>query len=122
MRTILRIEHPSTGKGIFTSYINGVGVDYLSNSANFYNKHLNFPTPYEDAKIKNKFKTGKHFCAFKSIDQFQEWVSPQEIKEFIKMGFEILLIDVSDHIEGMFQIIYYKEDIVQVKDITNLFK
>ena len=73
-------------------------------------------------KLKINLRQENIFCAFKSIDQFQEWVSPQEIKEFIKMGFEILLIDTSDHIEGMFQIIYYKEDIVQVKDITNLFK
>lgn len=123
----IRIEHSKSGKGIFTHgldvdpQIYKEGVDYLSNSISFFQRHNKFPSPMGDKKIK-RYAAENEFCAFKSLEQLREWVTSKEIREFIKMGFKVLLLDLTDCIEGDFQIIYCKEDIVQVKDITNLFK
>ena len=48
-------------------------------------------------------------------------MTTEEIKEFIEMGFKVLLLDLTVCIEGDFQILFKKEDISQSKDITELF-
>ena len=121
----IRIEHPRSGKGLFTHYESTElgykeGANYLSDSNNFYKRHLNFPNPKDDKKIK-RFIAKNEFCAFKSVEQLKEWVTTEEIKEFIEMGFKVLLLDLTVCIEGDFQILFKKEDISQSKDITELF-
>jgi len=113
--TILRVEY-TDGWGIFRSQ----AWRQLSNSEDFINRHKEFPTPQYDAYIDREPDTDE-FCAFKSIEQFQQWVTPTEIKELIKEGCKVLLLDVSAWVTGEFQMLYRKENIVQSKDISELF-
>lgn len=119
MKTIVRIEYID-GNGIWFAE-NKKGndiVDYLSNIKEFSIRHNYFNTPKED---NINFIKGVHFCAFKSIEQLQQWVYPEEIREFLSLGFKVYLIDVSHYLEGSHQICYKKEDILQQKDISSLF-
>lgn len=122
MTTIIRIEHKS-GKGIFTTKVNRRG-NYLDEKYKWANelieRHDKFPAPYEDILINRNIKEDE-FCAFKSIEQLQEWITKDEIKRLSKHNFKVLLIDVSECVIGEYQILYKKTDIIQSKDITNLF-
>ena len=119
--TIIRIEHPDTGFGMFASKLNNKRLCYeLSNYSQFSSKHENFPTPSNDSKINRRIKKYE-FCAFKSIYQLQKWITKKELKEFISMGFKVYALDVSECIIGKFQIVFEKKNITQSKDITLLF-
>jgi hypothetical protein len=124
MKTIIRIEHPTDGKGIWRSKkdvecdINY--IDTLSNFNEFLDKHRNFYTPYREPLIKDEF-TDNHYCAFKSVEQLQQWITTDELKEFISFGFKVYTLDVQEWLEGEYQICYLKEDIIDTKDITELF-
>ena len=128
MQTILRIEHPETGYGIFTSSSTEIGklmktgADWLLDRAYFYDRHDKFPTPSHDHGLKPYIRCLDDFCAFKSIEEFQQWILPEETKQFIKMGFKILLLDVSECMIGEYQVLFRKKNIIQSKDITHLFE
>ena len=124
MKTIIRIEHKS-GYGIFRA------TDRLGNEIIHTKKHENkfkhlvrrhydFPTPFRDSKI-DRYIEPEEFCAFKSIEQVQQWITKDEIIALTKLDFKVLMLDVSECIEGEYQIIYEKKNILQSKDITNLF-
>ena len=120
--TIIRIEHPDTGFGMFKSKLDNKRLCYeLSNYLQFPNKHANFPTSYNDSKINRCIKKYE-FCAFKSIYQLQKLVIKKELKEFISMGFKVYALDVSECIIGKFQILFEKKNITQSKNITLLFR
>ena len=124
MKTIIRIEHKS-GYGIFRA-VNRLGNCIIDSkkAGKTFNKlqirHFGFPTPHDDSKI-NRFIQDNEFCAFKSIEQVQRWITKDEIIALTKLDFKVLMLDVSECIEGEYQIIYEKENILQSKDITNLF-
>ena len=121
MKTIVRIEHPSDGKGIWMSRDNkNINyVDTLSNYLQFAERHCKFPNPVMENL---SFKEGVNFCAFKTVEQMTEWVKPSEIKELMSMGFKVLAIDVSEWLEGEYQICFEKRHILQTKDISSLFE
>ena len=124
MKTIIRIEHKS-GYGIFRA-VNRLGNCIIDSkkAGKTFNKlqvrHFEFPTPHRDSKI-SRFIEDNEFCAFKSIEQVQQWITKDEIIALTKLDFKVLMLDVSECIEGEYQIIYEKENILQSKDITNLF-
>src|ERR1035441_9093325 len=93
MTTILRIEHKD-GCGIFRSHV----CVNLNDFDTFSERHNDFPTPNEDMFIL-RYVEEDEFCAFKSIEQLQEWVTADEIKQFIKLNCKVLLIDVSERSE-----------------------
>lgn len=63
----------------------------------------------------------KHFCAYKSIKEMKKWLTASEIKRFIKKGFIVLELDVTDYIIDTDQVLYTKASITSKKDISNLF-
>lgn len=67
------------------------------------------------------FIKGKHYCAYPSVEAMKTWINCSEIKELLKYGFVVLLLDVTDSIEDLDQVIYTKESIVSSKDISSLF-
>ena len=79
-------------------------------------KHEYFPFPKQENL---KFISGKHYCGFKSIDQLNEWFTKDQLIAICSLGFKIFSIQVSKYIEGKYQIIYRKRDIVQMKNITS---
>jgi len=122
MTTIIRIEHKS-GKGIFRARINRRGDcldDKFKWADKLFDRHSDFPTPYRDSLINRPIEEDE-FCAFKSIEQLQEWITKDEIKKLSKHNFKVLIIDVSECIVGEYQILYKKTDIIQSGDITSLF-
>lgn len=119
MKTVIRIEHPYDGYGLWRS-VNSDGDAVIDNISFLYDlsvKHNNFPVPHED----NLTMYSSYYCAFKSIEQLQQWIENDWWKEIIDLGFIVLMIDVSQYQEGNHQIIFKKEHILQSKDITELF-
>ena len=121
MRTIIRIEH-SSGYGIYRA-TDKVGNDIVKIDDPIFKelitRHYDFPTPILDVGL--RFINSSEFCAFKSVEQLQQWITKEEIQELSKLDFKVLMLDVSAYREGKYQILYQKKDIIQSKDITNLF-
>ena len=126
MKSIIRIEHVS-GNGLWRAK-DSCGR-CVSDEFTFIDelrcKHYDFPTPFEDTNIDTSITfyniKSDEFCAFKSVEQIQQWIEKEWFIEIIKHDFKILLIDVSECIELKHQIIYKKEHVLQVKNISNLF-
>lgn len=124
MKTVIRIEYPLDGIGMFMTYLpNGFKrkikpLDEFCISA--FRRHYEFNSPIQDGLNRQKdFK--KWFCSYKSIEQLQQWLKPDELKKIIKKGYVVLMLDITEYQEGMDQIIYTKESIKSFKDITQLF-
>ena len=85
-------------------------------------RHNNFNPPQKDPGIEKNFKSGKHYCAYKSIDQLYEWIQPKEIKLLIEhAAIKVMLITVSECYEGNHQIAFEKKHILEQKCISELF-
>lgn len=118
--TIIRVEHPQDGKGIWRSKTNDEWMcNKISNPTHMSVRHSIFPTPNRDKKLKSI--SPDEFCAFKSIYQLQKWVTKSELIEFISLGFKVYALTVSDCKIGTHQVLYKKEHIVTNNDITMLF-
>lgn len=122
MKTIIRIEHSKQGLGLFRA-IDNCG-NAIIRKLPFYSslsaKHSNFPTPDDDIGIE-RYPEENEYCAFKSIEQLKQWIESEWFNTIIELGFKILLLDVIDCVEGEYQILYKKENVIQTKDISNLF-
>jgi len=136
MKSIIRIEHPSDGIGIFTTRNKGERMwkytsedhktnpvcifDYSPSSiGEFVFRHRDFPMAEIDCE---GFIIDEHYCAYISVEQVQQWIMPEELNQLIDLGFRIYILDISQWIEGKYQIAYKKEHILQQKDITSLFQ
>ncbi len=115
---VVRIEHPDTGCGLWQTEINGYVVyRNLSFLNDLVDKHESFPIPNEDGL----YRENHHFCAFKSIEQANEWIESEWWNEILSLGFKIYLIELSAWLEGEYQIMFEKQHIVQSEDISSLF-
>lgn len=120
---IIRVQHRIDGNGIFNSRTKSgkARASMMVDWEILQKRHLDlFPPPYDDILIK-RFPLREEFCAFKSINQFQEWVNKDEIAELIRLGFNVLLLDVSTCVIGEYQILFKKKNVIKTKDITHLF-
>lgn len=132
MKTIIRIEHPLDGFGIFGDREKGkpfnhrfpdgaIGqFNYDSNDVGWFkDRHCDFNTPWADGI---DFKSKEDYCAYKTVDQLQQWITREELMELIETyGFRVYALDVSIFQEGEHQICYKKQHILQQKDISSLF-
>lgn len=128
IKTVIRIEHPLDGKGIFLTRVKGRKNEYswgnfedlfdycVDNIGDVHNKHLNM----NPASWIPGF-TSKHHCAYPSVEVMKKWINCGEIKQLLSLGFVVLVLDVTDYIETSEQVIYTKESIVSSKDISSLF-
>jgi hypothetical protein len=94
--------------------------------------HGELPVPFKDAGINggkyinrdvfdDKIMKGR-FCAYKNLECFYQWIIKEELKFLLtNHDFKVLLIEVKDYLEGDYQVLFSKEDIVHVEDITSLF-
>lgn len=125
MKTVIRIEYPEDGIGMFMTYLdNGLKreikpLDEFCISA--YRRHYEFNCPFQDG-LNRKKDSKEWFCSYKSIEQLQQWIKTDELKRIIKKGYVVLMLDVTEYQEGRDQIMYTKESIQSSKDITSLFK
>ena len=124
MKTIVRIEFPEDGFGMFKTFLgNGLKrnirpLDEFCKTV--HRRHGDFNDPFRDGLDLNRgIRTW--FCSYKSIEQLQQWIQTEELKTIIKEGYRIYVLDVNEYQEGRDQIIYTKESINSSKDITSLF-
>lgn len=124
MKTILRLENVDDGMGFFYSY-----RSYIHNLSRAEQHIINklkdrhneeFPAPHADEGI-DRFITHDEFCAFKSIESLEQWVTKEELQILISVGIKVLMIDVDECDEGEYQIVYKKTNIINTKDVTDLF-
>lgn len=121
MKTVIRIEHPKDGWGLFRSLETPCRARCSSFSfdTKMSIRHQAFNNPWCDNIPEFTYD---HHCAFKSLDQLRDWLDDDWIKEIInEHGFRVYMIDLSDWLEGEMQVVYRKSDILQTKDISNLF-
>lgn len=114
---IIRIEHYEDGLGPFTySSDTNVLID-------FWGRHNKlFPLPQNDIGIERDIHVNE-YCGYKSIEELRSWVKPNEIKKLIDLGFRIMLYEMSELkcTIGDYQVIFFKDEHISVKDITELF-
>lgn len=121
MKTVIRIEHTKDGRGLFRSgTAHNRTIEKLYCHDALLGKHSGFPTPFHDNLINRRPKRNE-YCAFKSIEQLQEWLESDWIKEAIKFGYRVLMLDVSEYVEGEYQILYKRCNVLQSKDVSSLF-
>lgn len=120
MNTIVRIEHPKDGIGIFQrdDEFRLTNID-LQNIGRRHNDK--FKTPWDDGL--DLERNGREwFCGYKSIEQIQSWIKKSEFRKLISHGYKILLIKANECQVGDDQLIFTKESVVTTEDITSLFK
>lgn len=120
MRTAIRCEH-SDGSGMFTSYQPGtetrrrVQVSEYRELRNMFDRHQDFNTPREDG-LK---RFASDFCAYKTINQFKEWVWHEELLFLVHLGFRVYKLRLRECQVGNHNILFDKKDVVTKIDITD---
>lgn len=126
--TVIRIEY-NDGYGIFFKKLwdkNGVPYAHRpyyveKDLPELWKRHLElFNWPDED-NLDVKRDNKEYFCAFKSIEDFDYWITKDELAHLIHLGFKVLSLTVTDYQIGEHQVVYTKESIIKSKDITHLF-
>jgi hypothetical protein len=114
---VVRVQNRETGIGMF--FTNGL-LFIVEGLSRISPRHRDFNTPDEDGldvKLDNK----EWFCAYKSIEQFQQWVMLSEVRILIEKGFDVLLLDVEEYQIGEHQVVFTKQSITSTKVINELF-
>ena len=127
MAQLIRIEHSQSGTGIFRDSNNiPVPSNYSEDYEIVYpclSRHnTHFPTPWEEGLSISK-DNKNWFCAYKNVNQIQDWIKTNEMEVFIKYGFNILLLEVDDsNLQiGKYQILFTKDAIISATIINTLF-
>lgn len=60
-------------------------------------------------------------CAYKTVEQVQQWLEKEEIQYFTSIGFRVYLLTVSEYQTGEYQVIFTKDSIESKEDVTSLF-
>ena len=127
MTTLIRIEHPESGNGIWRHFDKQGHRTCLnlSNYDEFEDRHRSFATLRSELNsifAMDYLDMLVYFCGFKSIEQLQQWVYQSEINEFVSFGFRIYKIEVNNCLMGDYQVFFKKDNIVSKIDITDIFK
>lgn len=128
MKQVIRIEY-TDGYGLFLRcYVNkdldDIGDRHYSCKKLFpsiLDRHKSFNRPNDDG-LDLRLDDKIWYCGYKNVEQLQLWITSEELKSIIEYGFRILLLDVNEYQEGRDQIIYTKKNIINSKDISELFK
>jgi hypothetical protein len=82
---------------------------------------LRHPTPWFDGPdLGDRFRSTKHFCAFKSTEQLLRWFdSEAHRRKMAELGGRVIVYEVSPKfvIEGNHQVVFEKAKAEQVDDI-----
>jgi len=125
MITVIRIEHPADGWGIFrinhSENLEGIKSNHIPELTELYERHNDkLKTPYEDG-LNMSLRGHEWYCAYKGIEQIKRWITPEEFKTLYYNGYKILLLDVTNYQEGKDQVVYTKTSVISMKDISELF-
>jgi len=114
---VVRVEHPLDGYGLFRSH-NSMNFDGLEK---MYDRHQDLPIPTYDGL--SMYKDNKQwFCAYKTLEQFKEWVTTEEVQILLSYGFNIYMLEVEEFQQGNYQVLFTKRSITSYKIINSLFK
>lgn len=120
MKQIIRIEHPEDGKGLWRSMLLWESrIDRHPNYSEISNRHCNMPPANFDDELSGI--SPSEYCAFNSIESFQEWIDSEWIDGILQLGFQILLLSVSKCRQSKYQTLYRKEDIISQEIVSSLF-
>jgi len=125
MLQVVRLQHKTSGEGIFRcNTFDGEFVDFTNEEKQMYSdfniRHNSFNSPKKDLLyIRLYDKTW--FCAYKTVEQLQQWLMPDEIRFLISKNFDVLLLAVNEYQVGEHQVIFTKESIVSSNVINSLF-
>lgn len=113
--TVWRAEN-SDGIGMFRS----VETVQISIETGINDRHSTFNDPWNDGL--NMYKDNQDWkCAYKSEDQMKMFITPEEFRYIISIGFKVFKIKTSEFQEGKDQFIFTERGIIEKIDITNQF-
>jgi hypothetical protein len=118
---IIRVEHED-GYGMFRKNSDRYRVVDLCESVmgELCERHREFPTPNQDNLI--EYKDGyEWFCAFRSMEEFNSWVTREQVSVLIEYDFRVFILEVTEYQIGDYQVLYRKDSIISKTDITNLY-
>jgi len=128
--TVIRIEHPNDGLGLWRSE-NNIGELWIETHSEhdvIFERHCDntrFPTWYHDDMLREQIDINdlqEYNFAFLSLDQLNEALTNSELKECINdLGFRVLMLDVADYFVSEYQAVFKKSSIVNNKDISFMF-
>lgn len=123
MKQVIRIEH-NDGKGWFNT--KSVDITSHSNYNEISERHTegDFPSYWDDKILIKQLPPSllEHFhFAFNSLEQLRNGFTDEELKEAVGMGFKILSLTVEDYFESPYQVIFRKESIIEMQDISFMF-
>ena len=115
-KILVRVEHPDSGNGMYAHFQDG-SWSWPSSLSLMRNRHEDMYTPRDEGLP----MTREHFCAFSTLEDMEKWVRNDEVKVLVELGFQVLLLTVSQCHVGKHQCIFKKEDVVEVTNITSIF-
>ena len=128
MITIIRIEHPSDGQGLWRSGDEDCLISNHSKFTEITERHSDkskFPTYGNDEVLHTQidwYTLQKYHFAFLNLEQFREALTNEEVKECINdLEFQVLMLDVTDYYTSSYQAVFNKESIISSKDISFMF-
>jgi hypothetical protein len=135
MQTLIRIEDPKSGIGLFQAVGIYTKEDVLNDSSrregDWYG--MSALSQYDqDIWARHQqmvvaiyacrgFKIGRHYCAYRSLDELKSWMEDEWIKDVIRIGFRVYMIEVSECLNGSQQAAFELRHIISKKDISELF-
>lgn len=123
MYTIVRIEHPSDNKGLFTSKSDPVTTKLtkLSCKKDVLNKHNSMDTPYGDVCLFDKYDSDIHLCGYRSVEEMFKWLNYDQLNEIVEAGFKVYKITLKYVIIGIDQVIFDPKHIITKEDCSDMF-
>jgi len=126
---IIRIQHPSNGLGLWRTFKEAEPLlAKHSKYDDIAERHANsnlYPTYCNDTQLNCQISwedVQQYNFAFKDLAQLETALTREELKECIEvLGFQVLMLDVTDYYESPYQIVFKKESIVNQKDISSMF-
>lgn len=122
MYKLFRVEHKS-GDGLFTAEdCHGYILNKLKCNQPIHSRHYEMDTAREDPLLRDVFERDSHYFAYKSINDLKSWIEPQWLAEILSKEFKVLELTVKDCYMGKDQAIFFKDDIVKSRDISDRFR
>lgn len=126
MKTVIRIEHSVSGLGMFLHGVRTPGEEYkLYNLVpKAYDRHDDMPNRSNDFPnhARNRQTSlDDYYCAYNSMEQFEQWVTRDEVKTLIDNKFNVVMIDLDKVVEGTMQSFYKLGWVLKKKNINSLF-
>lgn len=129
-KTFIRVQD-ANGTGIFRSK-KALGCPIIRA---LHRKHFDFPNFYADTLLRANAKkigidhdeltysgTFTYRFAFPNIEQFEKWVTKEEVKALRKAGFRVYKIECDNYAVSKHQALININNCKTVVDITDIFK